>query len=118
GGYVTLKIFGPVSVPARVVTVMCPSLAPPGTVVTISVAVWETTAAGVPLNDTRDFLVKFWPVMVTVVPTVPEFGLMESIAGVTLGVIRPIAFGRITRPSPSTVNHIAQSDPTAIPACP
>src|SRR2546430_7888919 len=97
---------------------MCPRVAPLGTVVTISVAVWETTAAGVPLNDTRDCLVKFWPVMVTVVPTAPERGLTESIAGVTLVVTRPIAFGRRVPPSPSSVNHIAPSDPTVIPAGP
>jgi len=79
-----------VAVPAGVVTETWPLVALAGTLARILVTVSDTMAAGVPLNATRVAPERFAPVMVTVVPATPDVGLMLTIVGVTVVVIRPI----------------------------
>ena len=61
-------------------TVIGPVVAPVGTVAVIDVAVEAVTVAVVPLNLTVGEA-KFDPVIVTLVPTVPELGLNPLIVG-------------------------------------
>ena len=64
--------------PAEVVTEINPVVAPVGTVVTIFVAVDETTVADAPLNVTVFWLgvvLKAVPLMVTVAPIGPDTGV-------------------------------------------
>jgi hypothetical protein len=81
-GPVTVKFVALVAVPPAVVTVIFPVVAPDGTVVTICVAVFDVIVAVVPLNFTDVAPVRFVPVMVTDVPTGPEFGLNDVMVGV------------------------------------
>ncbi len=76
-----MKVAVLVAVPAGVVTEVWPVVAAVGTAVTIWVAVSDTMVAGVPLNATLVAPERFWPVMVTVVPTVPDVGLKPLISG-------------------------------------
>ena len=69
------------------VIVICPVVAPDGTVVTISVLVAPVTAAVTPLNLATSLAIavsKPVPVMVTVVPTEPLVGEKLVIEGVTV----------------------------------
>jgi hypothetical protein len=100
-----------VAVPAGVVTEMWPVVAPAGTVVTILVAMSDTTVATVALNATLVAPERFWPVMVTVVPAAPEAGVKLLIPGVTVVVIRPIEVPLV---SLKLVNHSAPSGPAVI----
>jgi hypothetical protein len=71
---------GLVAVPAGVVTVMGPELAPAGTVTVICVGESTVnTAAEVPLNLTAVVPVRFVPVITTVLPTAPPPGLKDAI---------------------------------------
>ena len=105
--YVTLNASALVVVPDRVVTAMCPLVPPAGTVATTCVADTDMIVAGAPSKVTRVVLERFFPVIVTVVPTAPFVGLNPVMAGVTLVVIRPM-------PLSNSVNHRAPSDPLAI----
>src|SRR2546430_6662550 len=74
----TVKDFALVAEPPGAVTEMVPVVAPEGTVTTSWVAVADATVATVPLNFTVSWLgVVLYPVplMVTVDPTGPRFGL-------------------------------------------
>jgi len=62
----------------------------------------------VPLNFTLVAPERLWPVMVTVAPTRPEWGVKLLIFGVTVVVIRPIELLAML------VNHRAPSGPAAI----
>jgi hypothetical protein len=75
---VTVKLELVVNVPAGVVMLMVPFVAPDGTVVTIWFAVAELIVADVPLKLTASLLMvvlKPVPLMVTVVPTGPLVGV-------------------------------------------
>jgi len=63
-----------VAVPAGLVTVMGPVVAPAGTVAVICVALLTVKVAATPLKRTSVVPVKFVPVMVTEVPTGPDVG--------------------------------------------
>lgn len=106
--YVTLNLPLLVAVPARVMTVTWPLVAPAGTVTTIFVPVSDTIVAGAPLKATWVAPARFRPVMVTVLPTAPDFGLTLMILGVTGVVTCPIEL-------PLLVNHKAPLDPVVIP---
>ena len=82
GGKNTIKSSVLVAVPAPVVTLIFPVVAPEGTFAVICVE--ETTVnveAAVPLNFTPVAPVKLLPVIVTSVPTTPLPGVNEAIAG-------------------------------------
>src|ERR1035441_5165255 len=98
-----------VAVPAAVVTVMYPVVAPRGTWVTIFLVPSKTIAARVPLNATALAWERWRPVMVTFVPTEPDNGVTAVTLGVTLVVMRPIDL------FVEFVNHIAPSGPAVIP---
>src|SRR5271165_1037269 len=89
-GQVTVKAEVLVAVPAGVVIVTEPLVAPAGTVVTTWVAVSETMLAGVPLKATSVALGRLSPVIVTWSVGAPEVGLRPVMAGVTPVVIRPM----------------------------
>ena len=67
--------------PAFVVTVMVPDLAPAGTVTTICVALSLSIFAVVPLKDTLVAFFRLAPWIVTSLPTRPAEALNETIAG-------------------------------------
>src|SRR5215469_16131604 len=138
---VTTKLCLVVAVPAGVVIVIRPVVAPAGTWVTSVVAVSEMICAGVPLNATFVAPARLEPVMVTWAPTGPDSGFLSVICGVTEAVIAscrlfcPILTGRVwyratfpvvvIRPIRSSfeqfaslVNHSAPSDPAVMPSEP
>jgi hypothetical protein len=74
GGGITVNVT-PLLVMPFAVTVTGPVVAPVGTIAVIDVAHQSMTFAGVPLKLTAPNVVpKFTPVIVTSVPTPPEFG--------------------------------------------
>lgn len=80
----TIKLVVLVAVLLNTVTAIGPVLAPTGTVVVMVVVVLAVTVAVVPLNVTVLFAAttsKFVPVMVTVVPIIPDVGVKEDIVG-------------------------------------
>jgi hypothetical protein len=80
----TVKLDALVPVLPATVTVIVPVVAPVGTVVVIDVAVLAVTTAVVPLNFTILFagvVLKFVPVIVTVVPTTPVAGVKDEMVG-------------------------------------
>ncbi len=80
---VTTKSLALVAVPAGVVTLILPVVAPEGTLVVIFVpAEFTSKLAETPLNFTDVAPVKFDPLMVTDVPTGPLVGEKELIVGV------------------------------------
>jgi hypothetical protein len=86
---VTVKSVALVAVFPATVTVIFPVVAPAGTDVVILVAVLAAAVAVVPLNRTVLFagvVLKFVPVIVTVVPIGPEAGLKLVIVG-SAGVV-------------------------------
>ena len=72
-----------VAVPAGVVTVTRPVVAPLGTVAEIAVLEVTVNDAATPLNLTAVALVKFVPLIVTVVPTFPLVGERLEIVAAT-----------------------------------
>ena len=70
-----------VAVPAGVVTLIFPVVAPVGTVVLICVLDTTVNVAAVPLNFTLVAPVKLVPVTVTAVPTGPLVGANDVIVG-------------------------------------
>ena len=78
---VTLKGAGLVAVPAAVVTVIDPVVAPAGTATRIRVSVLTVEAAAVPLKLTDVALARPLPEIVTVVPVGPVAGEMPEIVG-------------------------------------
>ena len=83
-GEVTVKLLALVAVPDEVVTVIGPVVAPAGTVATISVVELTVNEAEVPLKLTAVGLIKFVPVIVMLLPTLPLPGLKLLIMGVEL----------------------------------
>ena len=82
--FVTVKIPVDVTEPPALLTVICPVVAPAGTVQTICVALAELTAAVPPGNATvlpAVVATKFVPVIVTEVPAGPLVGLRPVIVG-------------------------------------
>jgi hypothetical protein len=80
-GTVTVKAAVLVALPAGVVTLIGPRLAPLGTVALSFVSETALKEAGVPLKATAVAPVKCAPLMVTVVPTGPLVGVKELILG-------------------------------------
>src|SRR5439155_16760922 len=78
----TLKMDAEVAVPAGVVTVMGPVVAPVGTLVVIFVSEFTVNVALVPLNAVSVAPVNPEPVTTTEVPTCPVFGVNEEMARV------------------------------------
>ena len=76
---VTLKFVELTSLPAGVVTLMRPVVAPTGTLVVICVSRFVTNTAAVPPNSTEVAPVNPVPVRVTLVPGGPLVGLNETI---------------------------------------
>src|SRR5438067_321136 len=81
GNNSTLKSEVLVAVPADVVTVMRPVVAPFGTMVEICVSLPMVNVAVVPLNLTAVVPVKLIPVIVTPVPTAPAIGVKLRMTG-------------------------------------
>lgn len=81
---VTVKLVDVVAVPSSVVTVMGPLVVPKGTVVVTVPELFTVNVATLPPNATPLASVKFVPVIVTPVPTVPLAGVKEVMAGVTV----------------------------------
>ena len=84
GPAVTVKLLELVAVFPATVTVIGPVVAPVGTEVVIEVAVLAVTTAVVPLNWSvllAGVVLKFVPIMLTVVPTKPDVGVKEVIVG-------------------------------------
>jgi hypothetical protein len=81
GAVVTVKSAVLVAVPPGVVSEILPVVAPDGTTAVTDVDVFDERAALVPLNLTADTLVRFVPVMTTLVPIGPLVGLNDVIVG-------------------------------------
>ena len=84
----TWKFCALVAVPAGVVTVMRPVVAPEGTVAVILPDQFTVKAAATPLNVTSVAPSKFDPLITTEVPTGPEFGENELIVGGALFTVK------------------------------
>jgi hypothetical protein len=81
-----------VPVPAGVVTLIFPVVAPAGTVVVILLAeLIANGVAGTPLNVTDVAPVKLAPLIVTVVPTAPLVGVKLVIRGATVKLVALVA---------------------------
>src|SRR5437867_12842285 len=81
GGTVTVKLLTLVAVPAGVVTLIGPVVAPLGTVAVIWVLEFTVKPAVVPLKVTAVVPMKLLPLIVTMVPTGPLGGLKELMVG-------------------------------------
>jgi hypothetical protein len=79
-----VKIAALVILPEGVVTDIGPLVAPLGTVATISVVELSVKFALTPLNRTAEGLIKFVPVIVTLVPATPLAGVKPVMVGVAL----------------------------------
>src|SRR6267378_3016028 len=78
----TVKLLALLAVPAEVVTLIGPVVAPDGTVAVIVVAEFTVKLALVPLNRAAEAPVKFVPLIVTLVPTGPLPGVkLETVGG-------------------------------------
>ena len=81
GEAVTVKLLALVAVPPGVVTLICPVVAPLGTIARTWVSESSVKKAAVPVKATPVVPVKWLPLIVTVVPTGPLVGLKELIVG-------------------------------------
>jgi hypothetical protein len=81
GGTSTVKLLALVAVPAIVVTLSGPDVAPAGTVAWIAVSEVTENVAALPLNATADAPVKFAPLIVTVAPASALVGVKLAIVG-------------------------------------
>src|SRR5438067_1500104 len=104
GGLVTVKELLLVAVPAGVVTLSGPVVAPAGTVAVIFVPEFTVNVALVPLNFTDVAPVKFVPLIVTLVPTGPLEGAKLVIVGgfvtVKALLLVPVPSGVVTLTGP------------------
>src|SRR6266403_762979 len=117
-----VKLLVLVAVPAGVVTLTRPVVAPAGTVAWIAVAELTVNVALTPLNATAEAPVKFVPLIVTLIPTDPLVGAKLAIVG-GLTTVNQLALvveppGVVTRSGPvvapaGTVAWIAVSEVTA-----
>ena len=97
-GVITVKFVGLTEVKPFTVTVMTPVVEPNGTVVVMLVAVLTVTLVRVPLKATKLLAgmgSKSNPVIVTVVPNVPEVGKKEAMF-VTVKFAEPVALMPLT----------------------
>ena len=93
GTWSTVKLFDDVAVDEPTDTLIRPVVAPDGTIAVRLLVVAAVTFAAVPLNWTvllPGVALKFWPWMVTVVPTPP-------CCGVKLRIARALGEGRLER---------------------
>ena len=81
GGLMTVKLFALLAVPPEVVTLIGPLEAPAGTVAVMAIAEFTAKLALVPLNSTAVAVVKFVPLIVTLVPTGPLVGVKLEMVG-------------------------------------
>jgi len=88
---VTVKLLALVAVPAEVVTLSGPVVAPAGAVAWIAVFEVTEKIAAVPLNRTAVVPVKFVPVIVTPVPAVPLVGVKLVIVGALAVTVKLLA---------------------------
>jgi hypothetical protein len=104
GAKVTTKSVLLVAVPAGLVTLMGPVVAPPGTVAVICVLLLTVKAAAMPLKRTSVVPAKFVPVMVTEAPTGPEVGEKLEIVGDRITtkfvLLMPVPAGLVTLMGP------------------
>ena len=98
GDRMTTKSVLLVAVPAGLVTVMGPVVAPAGTVAVICVALLMVKAAATPLKRTSVVPVKFVPVMVTEAPTGPDAGEKLVMVGgrIKLALLVAVPAGLVT----------------------
>src|SRR6266540_1715171 len=80
-----MKLVELLTVPAPVVTAICPLVAPLGTVAVTCEALLTAKPAEVPLNVTDVAPVKFEPLIVTLAPTGPLVGVKPLIVGAAGG---------------------------------
>ena len=111
-GTATVKLFVDVAILPPTVTVIGPVVAPDGTVVIIWVDVLLVTTAAVPLNFTillAAVVLKFVPVIVTVVPT-------EALAGAKVVIVGDVAViplpALVLPPEPHADRHNRQNKRT------
>jgi hypothetical protein len=104
GAVVTVKSVRLVAVPPGVVTVIFPVVAPDGTVAVTEVAVLVVKVAVMPLNFTAVTPVRFVPVIVTLVPTLPLVGVNDVIVGTPV-TVKLAALFAIGCPSVVTCNR-------------
>src|SRR5262245_19516206 len=83
----TEKLLALVAVPAGVVTVIRPDVAPTGTVTVYLIGELTVNAAEVPLNVTAVAPVKVAPLMATLVPGAPLAGVKLVIRGATVKLV-------------------------------
>jgi hypothetical protein len=103
GGRITVKLALLVAVPAGVVTLILPLVAPTGTFVVIFELDTTVKPALAPLNLTALAPFKFTPVTVTFVPTLPFSGLNDEIFGAAVADANdPTAATRQTPTAAST----------------
>ncbi len=113
GVAVTVKAPGLVAVPAAVVTLTDPVVAPAGTVVWMVVSEITEKAALTPLNFTAVAPVKFVPLICTLVPTGPVAGVKLVMVGGFGGVAVTVkAPGLVAVPAPV----VTLTDPVVAPA--
>src|SRR4029078_7846118 len=77
----TMKLLALTAIPFAVITLIGPVFAPGGTVALSVVVETKSVTAFTPLNFTTDDPVKFVPVIVITVPTVPLPGVRDVIDG-------------------------------------
>jgi len=88
GGLMTVKLAALLAVPAEVVTLIGPLVAPSGTVAVIVVAEATVKLALAPLNSTAVAPVKLVPLIVTLVPTGPLAGVkLVMVGGLSLETV-------------------------------
>src|SRR6267143_1359806 len=121
GGLITVKLPALLTVPPAVVTLIGPVAAPAGTVAVIAVSEFAVKLALVPLNRTAVAVVKFVPLIVTLVPTGPLAGVKLAIVGglitVKLPALLAVPSGLVTLIVPvvapaGTVAVIVVAEPT------
>jgi hypothetical protein len=81
GGLMTVKLLALLAVPPAVATLIGPLEAPAGTVAVMAIAEFTAKLALVPLNSTAVAVVKFVPLIVTLVPTGPLVGVKLEMVG-------------------------------------
>jgi hypothetical protein len=103
---VTVKSVALVAVLVPTVTVTFPLIAPAGTVVVMLVAVLAVTVATVPLNFTIldvGVVLKFEPLIITVVPADPERGLKEVMVGEPVVTVKSTGLVAVLAPTVTVI---------------
>jgi hypothetical protein len=106
-GKTTIKLLLLATMPAELVTVILPGVAPAGTLVVIDVAAVALKLALTPLKLTLVTPMKFVPVSVTLVPAAPLVGVNDVKVGalmiVKLLALAPVPAGVVTLILPDVV---------------